>query len=72
MLDTGDGVPPVMVTLTWDGPRRLIVDHLDGTLSVVAHAELSETNVVQACADLDPVVGRAVLSAWLSEVQRLR
>jgi len=72
VLDVGDGVPPVLVSLTWDGPRRLSVEHLDGTISVLAHAGLSEANVVDACADLDPVIGGAVLSAWRTEVQRPR
>ena len=69
-MSTGDGSPRVDLTLTWDGPPRLSVEDGDGGISVVAHAELSHANVIEACAELDPVVGQAVLSAWQSAVLR--
>lgn len=67
-MSTGDGLPKVDLTLTWDGPPRLSIEDGDGAISVVAHAELSHANVIEACRELDPVVGQAVLSAWQSAV----
>lgn len=64
MYFTGDGSLPVALTLTWDGPVRLSVDHVDGVVTAVAHAGLSEANMEAACMDLDGPVGQAVLSAW--------
>lgn len=69
MLESGDGLPPVALSLTWDGPRRLSIDPGPHGVTVVAHAELSQANVVDACRELDPVLGQAVLSAWLTAVQ---
>ncbi len=60
------GEVPVNFTLTWDGPRRLSVEHLDGQVKVTAHVELSEANVLAACLDLDPPLGQVVVSAWRS------
>jgi hypothetical protein len=69
---TGDGSLPVDLTLTWDGPLRLSVEHVDGVVTVVAHAGLSEANVEAACMDLDRSVGQAVLSAWRNSLKRPR
>lgn len=63
-MESAGSLPRVKLTMTWDGPRRLVVDHSDGLVTVVAHAELSEANVVAACVDLDASIGEAVLNAW--------
>jgi hypothetical protein len=72
MFFAGDGSLPVDLTLTWDGPVRLSVAHVDGVVTVVAHAELSEANVAAACMELEGTVGLAVLSAWRNSLKRPR
>lgn len=58
------GETPIRLTLTWDGPPRISVERNDGHVSVTAHVELSEANVMAACLDLDPNLGETVLNAW--------
>lgn len=58
------GETPIPLTLTWDGPPRISVERNDGHVSVIAHVELSEANVMAACLDLDPTPGEAVPNAW--------
>lgn len=53
----------IVVQLTWDDPRELIVDSSNDAVVVMAHAGLSESQVSTACSDLG-ADGDRILSEW--------
>lgn len=53
----------IVVELTWDDPRELIVDASGTDVMVRAHAGLSEPQVRAACSDLG-ADGDRILTEW--------
>ena len=57
----------ISMTITWDGPPRIEVEHVENLIEVVVHAGLSERQIEEACNQLEPdQVREQVLEKWRS------